>query len=87
LDLLALRLQVLLITLNTALSPIYTLSISPLHTHYDSPFSLVVSWQRILRQKLALQITMNSSCYFVYNQPGTSELKKNLLSYKRTRVI
>jgi hypothetical protein len=32
---------------NTALSLIYTLYSSPLHTHWGSQFSLVVSWQRI----------------------------------------
>jgi hypothetical protein len=32
---------------NTALSLSYTLSSSPLHTHYGSQSSLVVSWQRI----------------------------------------
>jgi hypothetical protein len=61
--------------LNTALSLIYTLSSPPLHTHYDSQFPLDVSWQRISTQKLAIQITMKSSCYFVFNRSGTSELK------------
>jgi hypothetical protein len=37
--------------------------------------SLVVSWQRISTQKLALQNAMKSSCYFVFNHSGTSELK------------
>jgi hypothetical protein len=32
---------------NTALSLFYTLYSSPLHTHYGSQSSLVVSWQRI----------------------------------------
>jgi hypothetical protein len=36
--------------------------------------SLVVSWQRISAQKLSLQITVKSSCQFVFNHSGTSEL-------------
>jgi hypothetical protein len=43
LDLLAIRLEFLLITVNTALSLIYTIYSSPLHTHYDTQFPLVVS--------------------------------------------
>jgi hypothetical protein len=38
-------------------------------------FPLVVSWQRISAQKLALQLTMKSSSYFVCNPSGTSELQ------------
>jgi hypothetical protein len=57
----------LLITINTALSLIYTLYSSPLHTQYDCPSSLVVSWQWNSTQKLALQITMKSYYYFVFN--------------------
>jgi hypothetical protein len=34
----------LVLTSNTALSLIYTIYSSPLHTHYDSQSSLVVSW-------------------------------------------
>jgi hypothetical protein len=45
----------------------YTLSSPPLHKHYDSQSSLIVSWQWMSTQKLALQITMNSSCYFIFN--------------------
>jgi hypothetical protein len=56
----------LLITINTALSPIYTIDSSPLHAHEDSESSLVVSRQRISTQKLALQIIMRSS-YFIFN--------------------
>jgi hypothetical protein len=59
----------LLITTNTALSLIYTLSSSPLHKHENTTSPLVVSWQRNSTQKLALQITMKSSCYFVFNHP------------------
>jgi hypothetical protein len=33
----------LLITINTALSPIYAIHSSPLRKHYDSQFPLVVS--------------------------------------------
>jgi hypothetical protein len=40
----------------TALSLIYTLQSSPLHTHWGSQSSLVVSWQRIY-SSLSLQIT------------------------------
>jgi hypothetical protein len=47
LDLLALWLQSCLITVNTGLSLIYTLSSPPLDTHWDSQSSLVVSWQWI----------------------------------------
>jgi hypothetical protein len=79
LDLFARRLQSLLITINTALSLIYTLSSSTLHTHQDSPSSVVVSWQRISPQKLALRITTKSSCYFLFSRPGTSELKVKTL--------
>jgi hypothetical protein len=46
--------------LNTTLSLIHTISSSPLYTHYDTPSSLVISWQRISSQKLSLQITMKS---------------------------
>jgi hypothetical protein len=60
--------------MNTALPLIYTIYSSPLHTHYDSQPSLVVSWQRISTQKLALQITTKSSCHFLFNHSGTSEL-------------
>jgi hypothetical protein len=60
-EILALRLQVLLITINTAPSLIYTIYSSPLHTHLESPSSLVVSWQRIPTHKLSLQITIKSS--------------------------
>jgi hypothetical protein len=49
-----------------AISLLHTYS-SPLHTHQDSPSSLVVSRQRISAQKPALQINMKSSFYFVYN--------------------
>jgi hypothetical protein len=41
---------------NTALSLFYTLSNSPLNTHYSSQASLVVSWQRIYHN---LTITSN----------------------------
>jgi hypothetical protein len=41
---------------NTALLLFYTLYRSPLHTHYGSQSSLVVSWQRI-SNTLSLQIT------------------------------
>jgi hypothetical protein len=41
---------------NTAHSLIYTLYSSPLHTHYGSQPSLVVSWQRTYNS-LSLQIT------------------------------
>jgi hypothetical protein len=45
--------QVLLITLNySAIANLHTVS-SLLHTHYDSPSSLVVSLKRISTQKLA----------------------------------
>jgi hypothetical protein len=43
LDLLALRLQIILITLITELSLIYTVYSSPLQAHLDSQFPLVVS--------------------------------------------
>jgi hypothetical protein len=49
---------------------IYTLSSSPLHTHYDSKSPLVIYWKRILIQKLSLQITMKSSCHFSFNHLG-----------------
>jgi hypothetical protein len=68
----------LLIRINTALSLIYTLPL--LHTHQDSPSSLVVSWQRFSTQKLALQIVLNSSCYITFNHCGALELKINLES-------
>jgi hypothetical protein len=61
-------------TINTALSLIYTLSTPTLHTHYDSQSSLVVSWKWITTQKIAIQITMKSSCHFLFNHPGTLEL-------------
>jgi hypothetical protein len=57
----------LLITINTALSVIYTIYSSPLHTQYDFPSLLVISWLRISTQKLVLWITMKSSCDFVFN--------------------
>jgi hypothetical protein len=41
---------------NTALSLIYTLYSSPLHTHYGSQSSLVVFWQRIYKR---LTVTSN----------------------------
>jgi hypothetical protein len=65
----------LLITINAALSLIWKIYSSPMHTHWDSHLSLVVSWQRISTQKLALQITMESSCYFFYNHSENSEIK------------
>jgi hypothetical protein len=43
LALMSLRLQSLLITINTALSLCYTIWSSPLHMHQDSQSSLVVS--------------------------------------------
>jgi hypothetical protein len=52
--------------INTALSLTYRIHSTPLHTHYDSPSSLVVSWQRSSTQNLALQVTMKSCC-FVFN--------------------
>jgi hypothetical protein len=67
LDLLAPRLQFLLISLIRGLSLIYTRYSSPLHTHWDYPSLLVVSWQQISTHKLVLQITMKSSCYFVFS--------------------
>jgi hypothetical protein len=67
--LLALRLESILITVN------YNgIVIEPLHTHQDSQFTLVVSWQCISTQKLSLQITMKSSCHFLFNHRGTSGL-------------
>jgi hypothetical protein len=54
------------VTINRALSLIYTFSSPPLHTHQDSQFPLLVSCQRISTQKLALQITMKSFSYFVF---------------------
>jgi hypothetical protein len=65
----------LLITINTALSLIYTLPSPLLHTHWDSQSSLVVSWQRISTQKLELQITMKSSCL-------QSQLTKDMLHFR-----
>jgi hypothetical protein len=53
----------LLIRITTAISLIYTFYSSTLHTHLDSPSSLVVCWQRISTLKLALQITMKSSLW------------------------
>jgi hypothetical protein len=67
-----------IITINTQLSLIYTIHSSPLHTHYDSQSSLVVPWQRILTQTLTFQLTMKSSCYFVFSHSGISELKDHL---------
>jgi hypothetical protein len=43
LDSLALRLQVILSTFNTALSLFHTVSSTALHTHWNSQFPLVVS--------------------------------------------
>jgi hypothetical protein len=94
LDLLALRLQFLLITINTALSLIIHFSSSSLQTHYDSPSSLVVSWQWISTQKLAFKITMKSSCHFLFNimeprnstknSPGLSLAASGLVLYGRS---
>jgi hypothetical protein len=42
-------------------------------------FHYSVSWQRILTQKLALQLSMKSCCHFLFNNPGPSELTKTLL--------
>jgi hypothetical protein len=70
LDLLALRLQYLLITINTALSLIYTHSSSLLHTHWDSRSPLVVAWYHISTQELSLKITTKSSCHFIFNYLG-----------------
>lgn len=53
----------LLIIINTILSVIYTIYSSLLH----SPSSLFISWQWLSTQKLMLQITMRSSCYFVFS--------------------
>jgi hypothetical protein len=54
----ALRLQIFLITLNyNAIARLHPFS-SPLHTHWDSLPSIVVSWQRIPTQKPTLQITI-----------------------------
>jgi hypothetical protein len=51
------------ITGNTALSLIYTIYSSPLHTHthYNSQSSLVVSWQRIYNR-----LTVTSNTYEVF---------------------
>jgi hypothetical protein len=46
---------------NTALSLINTLSGSPLHTHYNSQSSLVVSWQRIYKSHCHFKSHMKSS--------------------------
>jgi hypothetical protein len=54
-------------TNNTALSLIYTLSSSLLHTHYGSQSSLVVSWQRIYK---SLTITSNHTCAKLYGSRG-----------------
>jgi hypothetical protein len=86
-DLLVLRLQCLLITINTALLLIYTIYSSLLHTHKDSEFPLVVSQHRISAQKLVLPITMKSSCHFLFNRPGTSELKLKLFSAASRLVL
>jgi hypothetical protein len=58
-------LQLHLVIINAALSPNFTLSSSPLHTHQDSQSSLVVLWQRISIQEISLQITMKS-CHFFF---------------------
>jgi hypothetical protein len=62
---------------HTYYSAITDLHNSPLHTHHNSAPSLVVFWQRISTQKLGLQITIKSSCHFLFNHPGTSELSWN----------
>jgi hypothetical protein len=48
---------------NTALSLFYTLSSSPLYTHYDSRSSLVVSRQRIYQSQWHFKSHMKSSCH------------------------
>jgi hypothetical protein len=56
--------------------------------HQVSPPSLVASWQRISTQKLALQINMKASCHFLFNHPGTSEIKNSpgLLTQVKVKV-
>jgi hypothetical protein len=78
-DLLALRLQILLIIIITALSLIYIIYSSSLHAHYDSRSLLVVSWQLSSTHQLALYITMKSSCHVLFNYSGFSELTETLL--------
>jgi hypothetical protein len=51
---------------STALFLIYTLYSLPLHTHYDSQSSLVISWQRIYKN-LSLQITHE----VLFSQPNS----------------
>jgi hypothetical protein len=49
-------------TSNTALSLIYTIYSSPLHTHWGSQSSLVVSWQRMSHSLLSHQTTHEVIC-------------------------
>jgi hypothetical protein len=65
----------------TALSLIYTLHSSPLHTHKDSQSSLVVSWQRIYNS-----LTVNSN-HEVFFAPPNSFLAIILqLTIPKTRL-
>jgi hypothetical protein len=51
---------------NTALLLIYTLYSSPLHAHYGSQSSLVISWQRIYNS-----LTLTSAHYEVFSQSNS----------------
>jgi hypothetical protein len=66
LDLLALRLQVLLITINTVLSLIYKFTV------HRCTRTRITSG--LLATDLNTEITMKPSCHFLFNHPGTSEL-------------
>jgi hypothetical protein len=71
LDLLAPWLQVLLITLKySAIADLHNFQFTVAHA-----LGVSISWQRISTQKLALQITMKTSCYFVFSHSGTAEQK------------
>jgi hypothetical protein len=55
----------LAVTNNTALSLIYTLYSSPLHTHYCSQSSLVVFWQRIYNSFVDTAAQIRSSFHSI----------------------
>jgi hypothetical protein len=57
----------------STIADLHTLQFIIAHAE-DYQFPLVISWQRISTQKLALQIIMQSSCHFLFSHPGTSEL-------------